>query len=126
MAENVTQAGWSKDVAAARAARDAGRYAALMAARPRPTSAEDVARIEGLVDRLAVWLSNLAARWEDERGHEPWSGYEGAMRGSVEGAGFGFLGTTRRPFGFLFSVPGMAATYRMTSTPTGRAAWKRL
>lgn len=54
-----------------------------------------------VMDATARPLANLAARWRDEREHEPWREYDAALRKIVRTIdGATFIRATKQPFGF--------------------------
>lgn len=88
-----------------------------------PSTAEHLALIHAMSERLADLMATLWARWQDEWDYEDIADYAIPIR-KVLPAGVTLEYMTKTPFGFVFSV-GTAATYEITITAR-TYAWQRL
>jgi len=87
------------------------------------TTAEDIARIDAMVDKLDGKMINLAGRWMDEHEYEDINDYKAVIVGDLP-EGFTLTKMTKRPFGFYFEI-GNGATYHYF-VGARTLGWKRV
>ena len=67
-----------------------------------------------LFDDLAIPMSNLYCRWQDEKGNEDIDDYAKPIQSTIDAAGGKIVTMKKRPFGFTFTLDD--ATYQIKVT----------
>lgn len=88
-----------------------------------PTTPENTARINQMLDDIANHAGYLWGRWQDEKAYEDFNDYIASMQKQMP-EGFTITGGSKRPFGFKFTI-GTEAEYLLTVTARS-VGWKRV